>query len=65
MVDGANCLIASDSTEDVAEKVRQLLTDSALKSKLIAGGITTAKRFVWANSVEKFRSILHRVVGPC
>lgn len=56
-----NCLIVeSDRAEDVASAMREVLTDSALRQKLIRNGLETARRWNWAEYVDCFERLIDR-----
>ena len=51
----------SDNIEQMALVIEQLAMDSALRKKLIAGGIEWTKRFDWSKTAEKTIELLNKV----
>ena len=51
----------SDNIEQMALVIEQLAMDSALRKKLIAGGIEWTKRFDWSKTAEKTIELLKKV----
>ena len=56
---GSNAIyFDSDNIEQMAATIEQLALDSALRKKLIEGGIDWTKRFTWEKTAEKTVQVL-------
>ncbi len=58
-VDGANALVVPPrDAAALAAGIRRLLDDPALRERLAANGIETARRFTWALTATRFRAFM-------
>ena len=51
-VDGTNCLIPAPTPDAVAAAIERVLSDDALRARLVAGGRETAAAYGWAERIE-------------
>jgi len=49
--------------EDIAEKIRLVITDEALRERLREKGLEHAKRFTWERCAKKTLSVIEEVLG--
>jgi GT2 family glycosyltransferase len=56
--DGENCLMVGRDPADVARAVGRLLGDPALRRRLGAAGIETARRFAWPGRIDELERVL-------
>lgn len=50
------------NTEDIANKMHQLLTDHKLRDKLIKNGFEQVQKFKWENTAKAFVDVIQKVV---
>ena len=63
-VDGENCLMVADRSEDVAAAVTRLLTDPALAKRLAAAGTRTAGEYAWESRIDELERFFSDVATP-
>ena len=57
--DRVNCLIVtSDAPEDLVAATEELLYDEALRSRLIANGLETARLWKWEKLIDRFEELI-------
>ena len=61
-ITGNNALFFDpDNTEEMADCIEKILTDTALREKLIAGGLEWSKQFTWEKTAEQTLEVLKNV----
>ncbi|MDO8425117.1 MAG: glycosyltransferase family 4 protein [bacterium] len=59
-VHGENCLVAEPNDVDaMTRNVLRLITDDALRARLRAGGLQTARQYDWASSAERLITMMN------
>lgn len=61
--DGYNCLLASpDNISELAEKIKQVLTNPDLARQLALNGIKTAQKYNWSSTINKLELFINKAL---
>jgi glycosyltransferase involved in cell wall biosynthesis len=63
VAEGAALLIDPTNVEGLTASLEQLLTDSALRAGLIAGGRQRATEYTWRQAAERLRGVYEKVAA--
>ena len=59
--DGENCLMVEPEPAAVAAGLERVLTDAALRERLVAGGLATVGEYAWERRIDQLEDFLGRV----
>jgi GT2 family glycosyltransferase len=62
--DGVNCLMPAARPDAVAIALRRLLDDPALRTRLGAAGMDTARRYAWPDQIDALERFLYAQAQP-
>lgn len=61
LAEGAAVLVDPESVESIAEGIRRVLEDGALRAELIAAGLERSRNFTWQRCARETLDVLERV----
>lgn len=61
IANGAALLVDPLNTEDIAEGMRRILSDKALRDRLVENGLSNIRRFRWEATAQKTLAVLEHV----
>ncbi len=61
--DGDNCLMPTADSQAVAEALRSVLSDTALRDRLRDSGLATARRYGWPASIDLLEQFLEGIAA--
>ena len=59
--DGENCLMVEPEPAAVAAGIQRVLSDAALRERLVAGGLATVGEYAWDRRIDQLEELLLRV----
>jgi GT2 family glycosyltransferase len=62
-IDGVNCLMPAAKPGAVGEALERVLTDSALRRRLGAAGVETAKEYAWERRIDELERFYEQVAS--
>jgi glycosyltransferase involved in cell wall biosynthesis len=63
LAEGAAVMVKPESVESIAEGIRQVLEDTALRSRLVAAGRVRSQDFTWQRCARETLAVLERVAA--
>ena len=60
-VDGENCLMPAPDAASVSAAIQRVLTDDALRARLVEGGHRTADAYAWPRKLDELDAFFRRV----